>query len=304
MAGIRFQQLTPACSVFDLEDRFARERGVRGKHPRPFGSIKYWILGRIVDSVRTDFDVPYLLLTVRSPSGYDLFFDRVKQAETIVSRMVFEAGIYALKIEAQFYQTREYEIPIPQCDAAHSIDLEPGYTYPFPTANLSHGGGATLLRGTVHATDGSGVAGVAIEVSGGSNVYLTDETGQWVLIFVEDQPSGEVTVSFTWPDSTVVDVPAVPIVEGRERSLAQAGLRGWVMTEAGVGIAAATVRVDGYPGETVSAHDGSWFYYFGLNQGADVVNVTAQLPDGATLTQTNVQVQPRAIVVVPNFRFA
>ncbi len=304
MALVRLTQLTPACSIFDLEDRFARERGVRGKHPRPIGAIRYWLVGRIVGSVRTDFEVPYQLLTVRNPSGYDLFFDRVKQEGSAASRMAFEEGTYVLKIEAQFYQDREHEIPIPQCEAAHSIDLEPSYQYPFPVATLSYGGGPTLLRGTVHATDGSGVEGVIIEVSGSSNTYLTDETGQWVLIFAEDQPSGDVTVTFTWPDGTVENVANVPIEEGQERALAQAGLRGWVMTEAGVGIPGASVRVGGYPGETVSAHDGSWFYYFGLNQGSDVVSVTAQLPDGPALTQTNVQVQPRAMVVVPSFRFA
>ena len=304
MANLTLKQLTPACTIFDLEDRFARERGVRGKHPRPFGDISYWLVGQIVGGVRNDFEVPVQLITVRNPSGYDLFFDRVTQKGAASTRMQFEEGTYVVKINAQFYQVREHEIPMPQCNAAHSIELEPSYAYPFPTASLSHGGGPTLLRGTLHATDGAGIEGATIEVSGDSNTYITDATGQWVLVFDEDQSSGDVTVSFTLPDSTIVNVPNVPVSEGQERALAQAGLRGWVLTEAGVGIAGASVQVTGYAGRTQSANDGSWFYYFGLNQGADVVSVTAQLPDGPALTQTNVQVQPRSMVVVPSFRFA
>lgn len=304
MASVRLAQLTPASAIFDLEDRFARDRGVRGKHPRPIGTRKYSIVGRVIGGVRTDFEPPVRLVTVRNPSGYDLFFDHVKQGELASSRMDFEDGTYVLRIEAQFYQHSEHEIPMPQSDAEHSIDLEPSYAYPFPIASLPHGGSPTLLRGTLHATDGSGVGGVNIQVAGSSNTYLTDETGQWVLIFDEGAASGDVTVTVTWPDSTTVDVPAVPIVGGQERSLAQAGLRGWVKTVAGPAIAGARVRVDGHSGETMSAHDGSWFYYFGLNQDSDVVSVTAQLPDGSALSQTNVQVQPRAMVVVPSFKFA
>jgi hypothetical protein len=76
-----------------------------------------------------------------------------------------------------------------------------------------------------------------------------------------------------------------------------------VLIAAGVGVRGATIRVSGYPGEAMTANDGSWFYYFGLNQPADTVSVVAELPDGRSLTQPNVQVHPRGTVVVSAFRF-
>ena len=243
------------------------------------------------------------MLTVRNPSGYDLFFDRVTQEESAITRMDLGQGTYVLKIEAQFYQNREFEIMLPLSDAAHSIDLEPDYTYPFPAATLSHVGRPALLRGTVHAADGSGLEDVTVEVTGGSNDYLTDKTGQWVLIFPEDQTSGEVAVRFTFPDDSIVNVPAVAIVEGQESSLTQAGLRGWVVNGAGVGIAGVVVQAAGHAGETVSADDGSWSFYFDLNQTDELVSVTATLSDGQMETQHNVQVRFRAIEQGPNFLF-
>ncbi|HYH84244.1 MAG TPA: hypothetical protein VEX60_02110, partial [Pyrinomonadaceae bacterium] len=75
-------------------------------------------------------------------------------------------------------------------------------------------------------------------------------------------------------------------------------------SNAGGVIPGATVQVQGRPGSTSVAADGSWFYYFGLNQGAAAVQVTATLPDGRSQTKTNQQVRPRATAVVPTFRFA
>lgn len=304
MSPLRRTRLTPAAAIFDPQDRFARERAVRGRHPRPLGALKYWLVARIVNDVRSNFAVPIELVTVRNPSGYDVCFGRCKQHGAAATRCSFEPGTYVLGITAQFYQAREYLIDLPVSQRAQLIDLEPAYNYPFPTASARHEGRTTLLRGTVHALDGQGVRGVMVEIAGGSNSYMTAADGQWVLMIGQVPPDERVTVDFKFADGTRIAAPAVEVAAGEERSLVQASLRGWVMTNAGNGIERARVSVSGHPGATFTAADGSWFYYFGLAQGAEAVDVIAQLPGGAALTQSNVQVQPRALVVVPSFKVA
>jgi hypothetical protein len=296
-----------ATLIFDPEDRYARERGVRGSHPRPIGPIKFCLVGRMVGGSRQDFDRPLKLVVGRNASGYYLFFGAIRLADGTSRRDVLADGMYVVRVESRFYQWAEREdiaLPMPDPEAPYFFDLEPGYAYPFPMESTRPGGrGPTLLRGSLHRPDGHGIARATIQVVGQSNTYRTDDTGQWVLVFPDTQPSGDVTVHFDFPDGKVENVANVPVVQGRESSLPQTALRGWVLTEAGVGIRDAIVRVSGYPGRTTTRRDGSWFYYFGLNQMVDTVSVTAVLPDGRSLTQSNVQVQPRATVVVPTFRF-
>ncbi len=294
-----------ATLIFDLEDRYARERGVWGRHPRPIGPLKFCLVGQMVNGVRQDIDPPLELTIRRNTSGYHLFFNVVRLPDGTSRQGFLADGTYVVRIESRFYQWAEREdIDLPEPENPYFFDLEPSYAYPFPTEiTLSGGLGLTLLRGSLHQLDGQGLARATIEVLGRSNRYRTDNNGQWVLWFPDTQPSGNVTVHFELPDGTVEDVANVSIVQGRESSLAQAALRGWVLTAAGVGIPHATVRVSGYPSHTMSSRDGSWFYHFGLNQSADTVRVTVVLPDGRSRTQTNIQVQPRATVVVPTFRF-
>jgi hypothetical protein len=215
------------------------------------------------------------------------------------------AGTYVIRVEGQFYQrTERTDIALPTQDTLYVFDLGPGYAYPFPTESTVPGGqGPTLLRGSVHRPNGEGIAGTTVQVVGQSNMYWTDDTGQWALVFPDSQLSGDVTVRLTSPDGASVDVANVPIVRGRQASLAQTALRGWVQSGAGVGISGAVIQVSGHPESTMAARDGRWFYYFRLNQAADTVSITAILPDGRSQTQSNIQVQPRATVVVPTFRF-
>jgi hypothetical protein len=294
-----------AILIFDLEDRYARERGVRGRHPRPIGPIKLCVVGRMVGGVRQVIDPSLELVVRRNASGYHLFFGVVRLPDGTSHEAALAAGTYVVRVESRFYQWAEREdIVLPESETPYFFDLEPGYAYPFPSeSSLPGGRGPTLLRGSLHRPDGQAIAWVTIQVVGQSNTYRTDDTGQWALVFPDTQPTGNVTVRFELPDGTVENVANVPIVQGRETGLAQTALRGWVLTDAGVGIPRATVRVSGYPAQTTTGSDGSWFYYFGLNQPADTVSVTAVLPDGRSRTQSNVLVQPRATVVVPTIRF-
>jgi hypothetical protein len=297
--------------IFDLEDSYARDRGVLGPHPRPIGSVSYLITGQVAAGARQMFVVPLRLITKRNPSGYDLFFGEVVSAGDTV-RAGLPDGTYVVRVEGQFYQPAERDdIVVPSAFApktpdglkpAWFFDLSPNYAYPFPNSSkLPRGLGPTLLRGVVRAVDGTGVEGATIQVAGHSNSYKTDASGQWVLVFPDTEPSGNVTVHFDLPDGNARDV-VVPLNAGRESSLAPTALRGWAMT-VGTGFPGVKIQVTGQPGEAVSGADGSWSYYFDLNQPARAVTVTAVAPNGRRLTQRRIAVQPQSTVVVPSFLF-
>lgn len=297
-----------ASLIFDLEDRFARARGTRGPHPRPIEPARFFVTAEIIGGVggiRQDFARPLELVVKRNPGGYHCFFGTVKQPDGSLRRGALAAGAYAVRAEGGFYQRVEREdVVLPTHDRAYFYDLPPGYAYPFPTeSTLTGGRGMTLLRGGLYETDGRGVAGATVEVIGLTEPYLTDETGQWVLVFADTQASANVTVRVTFAGGAFEDVLNVPVVQGRETGLAQTALRGRVLSGAGLTLPGARVEVQGQPGLAATASDGGWFYYFGFNQAAIPVNVNALLPDGQALTENNVQVQPRATVVVPTFQF-
>jgi hypothetical protein len=288
-----------ATLILDLEDRYARERGTRGRHPRPMGPVTYRLLGQITGGQREDFDPPLELVVVRNPSGYDLCFGRTRSSDG-PTRLL--DGTYVLRVDSPHYQPVEQQVDLPQPAAAYFFDLLPSYAYPFPSETLPGGRGPTLLRGEYLARDGSGVAGVTVLVPGRSAPYITDASGRWVLFFPDDQPTGDVTVRFQGPGGT--ETVQVVIVAGRASSLRQTALRGFALTTAGVPIGGATITVAGQPAPIRSGPDGGWSCYFPLAQppAAGPVDVTASLPDGRSQTHPSIGVQPRSTVVVPTFR--
>jgi hypothetical protein len=293
-----------AIGIFDLEDRYARELRVGESHPRPIGDVRIVLVGRMVGGQREEFPEPLTPVIRRNPSGYHLFFGRVKAWDG-VDRAVLSPGTYIVRVESQFYQpTERDDIVLPRPDAAYFFDLQPGVAYPFP-ARVSRSAGPTLLRGSLHHQGGAPIAGALIEVAApgaAATPYRTGEDGQWVLAFPLGQPSGDVAVRITLPDAVPVVLTA-QVVQGRETSLQQTALRGWVVNAAGFGIRGATITVSGQPGQSTTDADGRWFYYFALDQPAAQVRVTAALPDGQSLSQDNQPVQPGAATMVPTFRF-
>lgn len=304
-------RLRPTALILDLEDRYARERGIRGPHPRPMGPLDFHLLGQVVAGVRQDLTPPPRVLVHRNESGYFLWFGIVDSRESLrkspVRRRLPTSGRYVLRIASplNFYQPVETDIQMPQPDTSVFSDLQPGFAYPFPTATTLPGGrGSTLLRGCLHHIDGRGIAGARLEAEGTAVTYTTDASGQWVLPFPDSQPTDQIVVHLTLPDETTEDI-AFNLTQGSENSLLQTALRGWVSNAADVGIPAATVRVDNHDGHTMTDNQGGWFYYFAsLNQMESRVAVTAVLPDGRSQTQTDLLVKPRATVIVPAFRFS
>ena len=81
-------------------------------------------------------------------------------------------------------------------------------------------------------------------------------------------------------------------VYGLQSSLAATVLRGLVLSD-GVGVAGATVAVSSITTTVLTGGDGSWAYFFGIDQPAAVVDVTVTLPDGRSQTIAGVGVVPR-----------
>jgi hypothetical protein len=86
--------------------------------------------------------------------------------------------------------------------------------------------------------------------------------------------------------------------------LPQTALSGRVVNQSGVGIGGATMTVDALQGQSKTRSDGSWFYYFPLNQAQAAVAVTARLPDGRSQTRPNLTVQPKETTPVAVFQFS
>ena len=302
-ARFEFRHLS-AILIFDPEDGYARRRGMRGLHPRPIGPLSYRLLGRLQDGALERFEHPLELDVTRNPSGFDLFFGQVDLADG--TQPALREGIYAARISSpyRFYQpVGSKNIALPRPDAPYGFDLEPAAAYPFPSETLPRLRGPTLLRGIYVGRNGEGIAAATVQVLGVSNVSVTDQYGQWILIFPDDQPTGNVTVRFQTTDGTVEDVPEVLVVGGREASLRQSALRGWTLSTSGSPLAGTSVAVSGQPAPVRSRPDGSWSYYFPLAQQlTPTVSVTASLPDGRSQTHPNIPVEPRATNVVPTFR--
>ena len=294
-----------AAAIFDLEDAYARDRGVLGPHPRIDGPVRLLLVGRMTPAGREEIAPAPELELRRNDRGYDLFFGIVRSPGA--ERTHLDEGTYVVRVDTdgRYQRAERADVRIPEPAVPYVFDLAPGHAYAFPSgSSVPRSLGPTLLRGALQGPDGAGLADATVEVVGVTERYLTDRSGQWVLVFPDGQASGDVTVRFGLPDGSTTDVASVPVAAGREATLAQTALRGQVVTNAGRPIAGAVVSVGGRPGSARSGPDGAWSYFFGVAQAAINVNVTATLPDGRSQTAPNVPVQPRATVVVPRFRFA
>jgi hypothetical protein len=301
-------------AILDLRDEFAAGRTLAPAPPRPFGPVQLRVVARLDGAERQELDPPLDPVVRENPSGYRIWFGEVRSPEG--GNHALPGGRYALTVESWYYQPLELEVELPPPEDGRfaetpdpfTLNLLPSYGYPFPRAAR----GTTQLLGSLHGRDGTGQPDALVRSAPAVNDYRTDETGQWMLAFADDQPSGPVDVEIELPERPAVTVPA-ELRRGAQATLAQTSLRGAVRTEAGYGAATATIGVSGQVDASRSRPDGSWSYYFDpdfapdpADPSADVttVDVTATLPDGRTLTQPDVTVRRRASTPGPIFDFS
>src|SRR5512136_2512017 len=91
-----------AAWIFDLEDRYARDLGFAGRHPKPLEPLKFWLVGQMIGGVRQELP-PVELVTVHNPSGYHLFFNEMKSSDGQRSRVVLPNGQYIVRVTGPYY---------------------------------------------------------------------------------------------------------------------------------------------------------------------------------------------------------
>jgi hypothetical protein len=292
-------RLSNAIAIVDLVDAFARGLGTQGDHPRPFGGLRYTIPARVAGAVRTAIDPPIVPVVVRNPSGYDLLFGPTYPTGSRIGRLA--PGDYVLRVEGPYYQAAEIAITVPDLPGPSSepptTSLLPSYAYPFPDAT-------TLLRGRFAATDGTGVAGVAVAVQGMANgpTYLTDATGEWALAFPEGTASGPVTITLTPPNGPAQN-QAATIAAGAEAVLGATTLRGLAFDFNALPAAGASVAVAGLAPTSTVGPDGGFVYLFPTTQPAARVTLTVTARDGRVASVPNLSVVPQSTTIVPTIRF-
>ncbi len=307
-----------ATLILDLQDRFARDRGIAGPHPGPIGQVRFFLVALTDAVTRVSVTLPAPLEMVVTPniSGFHLFFGKVVSADGSLRKMPAEGWPWTIRVVSDYYQAAEQTpaavpgafnpgTPGTGSTAPIAFDLAPGPAYPFPDDPPGQGG--IRLRGALRNPDGSGMEGVRVEALDPNNQPLpnpstTAADGQWVLTLEALPPAGLLTVRFTLPNGSRVDEAGVRVLAGRENNLPQTALRGQVRLR-NVGVTGAVVTVNNINAQTLTDSSGNWFFYFGLGQAGGNVQVNATLPDGSATRSSTVMVQPRATVVTPSFDF-
>jgi hypothetical protein len=299
MSRFALHRLSNPAAIVDLVDDFARKLGTRGEHPRPFGGLSYTIPARVVAGMRTGFDPPILPAVIRNPSGFDLFFGLTRPSGSHRGRLA--PGQYLLRVEGPYYQAAEIALTVADLPGRASppvpTPLLPSYAYPFPDST-------TLLLGRFAATDGTGVAGVAVGVQGLANgpTYLTDDTGEWALAFPEGTASGPVTITLAPPGAPAQTLPAT-IAAGAQTVLKATTLRGLVFDFNALPAAGATVAVAGLAPTSTVGPDGGFVYLFPPTQPAALMTLTVTTRDGRVVSVPNIPVVPQSSTIVPTIRF-
>jgi hypothetical protein len=328
-AAIYSRHRLSATLIMNLEDEYARGLAGQG-FPRPIEPLEFFLVGRYSSAgTLTTFPTPIQLDVRLNPSGYHLFFDRERLGPGRTRRLFLTEGDYQIRVTSPHYQVAERRVTIPMPDlnvstpanpdpmANYTVRLQPSHAYAFANSypmRVAPGAdcgalasqerrGATLLRGSLHTFDGEPVHGAVVSIPGRPLSYQTDERGDWVLWFPANQVSGPITVRVLLPGSAApVEIQRVCVVHGRETSLAETALRGWVL-QRGAGVEGATIAVSGQPEVVRTRADGLWTYYFPLVFADSNITVTATLAGGSSLTYAGTMV-PRGTTVVPTFQFS
>lgn len=308
-------QSTPML-ILDAEDSFERARGFRGKHPRPSGVVRFFLMARTERGASRPalLPKPLEMQTVENSDGFRLFFGNLIMPDRNVKRIDADRWPWTIRAAGDYYQVLDVtseELPSAfggnrkVVDAAIKFDLQPGPLYPFPYDSPKLA--PILVRGTLRSPDGHGLPGVRIAVldptTGNENQRaISSADGQWVLVLPSAPSGASIDLRFTEPGGGHADIKSVQVRPGIDNNIAQTVLRGRVQKGA-KGVKEAKITVDKVSGSAYTGDKGDWAFYLRVNQPAGKVKVTAILPAGSAKSSV-VEVQPRETVVVPTFDFS
>jgi hypothetical protein len=284
-----------ASLILDLVDGYGSGVDPSAAPARPRGGLRLSFTERGAGTPDARMiDPPWPLSTITNPSGYRLWFGARGDGGPPP-----DPGSYSLRIDSDLYAPYVTDVPVqvPTADRAIRCVLQPGYSYPF-------GGGGlaapltqpTLVRGVLQSLDGTGQAGAEIAVSAGAATvrYLTDSSGQFVVVVPEPAPDA-VSVAITDAQGNKITLPDVAIAPGATTVIPQTVLTGRVESAVLgviVQLAAPAVSVDAAP-------DGTWRIVLPLDQKAATVTVRASAPGQRKRAQAKVKVTPGQVVTVP-----
>ncbi len=303
--------------IFDPEDAFLRSRGVSGKHPRAMDPMRLSLVARVEAGEKKPqrLSTPVQLQVVPNASGYLLFFGAVIAPNGKPSKIAADGWPWTIRVDSEYYQP--LEVTLTETPGAFGgkgeyvvnslikLDLQPGPAYPFPHDPLPHA--HVIMRGAVRHTDGAGWAAVqvaALSSDGQSQAApaMTCADGQWVLAIPSDVALSNLRLRFMMPDGTQSDVGPISARADRDNNVSQPALRGEVR-QRNRGVQGAVITIEKSAGTTLTDANGNWFFYFGMNQSAENLKVTATLPDGNKSISIVASVQPLATIAVPRFEF-
>lgn len=287
-----------ASLILDVVDGYASAGDPAATPVRPLGTLRYSLVafGAGTKNVQS-LDPPVTLATVANPSGYQLWFGGRADGGPRP-----DPGSYTLRIDSDFYAPFLSDpVQIPTPDQAVRCTLQPGYAYPFSGSGLAAPAAApTLLRGTVQSFDGAGQAGVAVAVTAGANVvqYVTDASGQFVLVIPDPAPPS-VTVDMTDAGGSKTTLANIALTPGTTTAIPQTVLTGRVLST----VTGGSVQLGAPPATVSVAPNGTWRIVLPLDQKAATVTVSAAVPGQRKKSQSKIKITPGQVVTVLPFVF-
>ena len=256
---------------------------------RPIGAIAYRLLARRQGGIRSDLDPPVNLVTMGTPSGYDVWLGLVAAPGSGRSRTELADGDYIVEASSPLYQRLEADVTVPLDPASPGrFDLEPGYGYPFPrTSTLFTGTGpdpAARDRQPQRQRRPALAGMTSSRYRAKSSSYQTDGTGRWVMVFPDHSlpgwsPSGSHSRRAVRSSTCLASRST-----GASNAIQQTALYGKVLAGDRPARGCA-VEVLGRAGQVLADVAGAWLYYLDLGERGGQVAVRATLPDSRTATQ-------------------
>src|SRR5690242_8950469 len=163
-----YERLTPS-TLFSMaaRDRFAEARQLANSVPPLLGEANLYLTERLSVPALV-FDPPLEFVSLRNGSGFFLLYGETRTPGVPGTRSL-PPGKYRWRLESDYYQADEFVEDWPPAklyDPAKDRSLFPGPSYPFPNLDLKQRDlGVTLIRGTLLAPDGSGIANVKVELT-------------------------------------------------------------------------------------------------------------------------------------------